>query len=90
MPTDGVYGQDTGMEQPVSQLWKNPLKRRYYRVQVAPDLFGELCLVRSWGSLDTARGNCKMERLHDWQEAKRRVARVGKERVRRGYQKIDG
>lgn len=73
------------MENSLTQLWNNPETRRYYRVQVAPDLFGDLCLVRSWGSLDTARGNSKLEVLPDWQEAQRHLHKIGKERARRGY-----
>lgn len=59
------------MESDITQLWNNPVKRRYYRVQVMFDLFGDLCLVRSWGSLDTARGNSKVELLAGWQVGKR-------------------
>lgn len=79
-----------GMESSLTQLWKNPAKRRYYRVQIAPDLFGELCLVRSWGSLDTARGNSKTEVLPSWQDAQRHLSKIGKERTRKGYQRISG
>lgn len=73
------------MENSLTQLWKNPTTRRYYRVQVAADLFGDLCLVRYWGSLDTARGNSKTEVLPSWQEAQRHLSKISKERIRRGY-----
>jgi predicted DNA-binding WGR domain protein len=76
------------MKSSLTQLWKNPAKRRYYRVQIAPDLFGDLCLVRSWGSLDTARGNSKLEVLPRWQEAQRHLDKISKERARKGYQQI--
>ncbi|HRJ52258.1 MAG TPA: WGR domain-containing protein [Candidatus Thiothrix moscowensis] len=72
----------------ISQCWRHPGKRRYYRVQVFPDLFGSLCLVRSWGSLDNARGNCKTEPITDWQEAQRRFKRISQERLRNGYRPI--
>jgi predicted DNA-binding WGR domain protein len=78
------------MKSSLTQLWKNPETRRYYRVQVAPDLFGDLCLVRSWGSLDTARGNSKLEVLPGWQEAQRHLDKISKERIRKGYHKISG
>lgn len=78
------------MENSLTQYWKNPTTRRYYRVQIAPDLFGELCLVRSWGSMDTARGNSKMELLRSWQEAQQHLSKISKERTRKGYQAVVG
>lgn len=75
----------TGMNNSISQSWSHAVKRRYYRVDIAPDLFGDLCMVRSWGSLDTARGNSKMELVPCWQVATQRLEQIGKERLRRGY-----
>ncbi len=76
------------MDYHTSKLWKNPATRRYYRVIVAPDLFGELNLIRVWGSLDNARGNHKTERLADWQEVNTRLEQISKERRRKGYQPV--
>lgn len=76
------------MNSSLNQYWKNPATRRYYRVQIAVDLFGALCLVRSWGSLDTARGNSKMVLMRSWQEAHTQLGKISKERTRKGYQQV--
>lgn len=59
-----------------NQLWQHPGKRRYYRLQVMTDLFGELYLIRSRGSLDTTKWNYKTELLSDWREIQIRLARI--------------
>ncbi|MDX9987387.1 MULTISPECIES: WGR domain-containing protein [Thiothrix] len=76
------------MNNSISQSWSHAVKRRYYRVDIAPDLFGDLCMVRSWGSLDTARGNSKMELVPCWQVATQRLEQIAKERLRRGYNQM--
>ncbi|ODS23606.1 hypothetical protein AB835_08315 [Candidatus Endobugula sertula] len=44
-------------------LWIHEQKQRYYRLTVNRDLFGDLCLVRTWGSLVDDRGGSKTEVL---------------------------
>ncbi|ODS22760.1 hypothetical protein AB835_12300 [Candidatus Endobugula sertula] len=44
-------------------LWIHEQKQRYYRLTVNRDLFGDLCLVRTWGSLVDDCGGSKTEVL---------------------------
>ncbi len=62
---------------------RNPSKNmmRYYSMQIAPGLFGEWCLVRSWGQIGSG-GQMRMEwyatrgeaedSLHDLEIVKRK------------------
>jgi len=72
-----------------SRLWINKEKRRYYKVMVYRDLLDDLVLMRNWGSLDTARGGIKTE-IVDHQQAMDLLVEIGRQRVKRNYEAVEG
>lgn len=61
---------------------------RYYRVSVAPTLFGEFALVREWGRIGQ-RGGRRMECWFGSEEEARRSAQAMTEvKRRRGYEPL--
>lgn len=72
-----------------SRLWINKEKRRYYKVMVYRDLLDDLVVLRNWGSLDTARGGTKIE-IVDHQQAMELLVKIGKQRVKRNYEIVEG
>lgn len=79
LPKDGAYleKRDTARNM-----------QRYYRVSVAPTLFGEFALVREWGRIGQ-RGGSRME---CWFASKEEAQRYGQTMAdakrRRGYQPL--
>ncbi|MEZ5752116.1 MAG: WGR domain-containing protein [Paracoccaceae bacterium] len=59
-------------------------RHRFYRLDVAPDLFGAWCLVRGWGRIGT-RGQQKIDAFASADEARRAMARLAASKKRRGY-----
>lgn len=59
--------------------------QRYYRVSVAPTLFGEFAMVREWGRIGHRGGR----RIECWfasvEEAQRAGLRMAEAKQRRGY-----
>ena len=45
--------------------------------------------MRNWGSLDTARGGMKTE-LVDQQQAMDLLVKIGKQRIKRNYEVVEG
>lgn len=40
----------------MQELWVNKNKRRYYRLIICKDLFGDTILMKEWGSIDSNGG----------------------------------
>ena len=57
---------------------------RYYRMDVQPDLFGEWCLMREWGSIGSA-GQMRSVPYPTPQEAEAALERQRSAKERRGY-----
>ena len=74
------------MNEAINQLWINPKKRRYYRVYLCIDLFGDIFLQRTWGSLNTAHSGSREELLECWQSGLDRLEVIKKQRSQRGYE----
>lgn len=70
----------------ISKLWIHPKKRRYYHVAICQDLFGDWVLVKTWGSLDSKRGNIQTELLDSMQDGETRLVDITKRRLQRRYQ----
>jgi len=70
---------------PLVLRWVHPEKRRWYTVIATSDLFGDLVLIRSWGSLDNQRGGEMREILSSKEEIKDRLRIIAKQRRRHGY-----
>lgn len=65
--------------------WINTGKRRYYRALLQPDLFGDWTLMRSWGSLDNARGQVRIEKIFDPVAGVQIMAAIHRRRMANGY-----
>jgi len=68
--------------------WVHPQKRRWYTILLHRDLFGDLVLIRAWGSLDSQRGGEKKEILEDIGDAEKRLKENRRLRLRHGYRPI--
>lgn len=58
---------------------------RFYSVEVALDLFGEACVMRSWGRIGARNGSSMTLRYADVSEARQSAARLIKSKRRKGY-----
>jgi predicted DNA-binding WGR domain protein len=58
--------------------------RRFYRLEVAPDLFGRWCLVAEWGQIGRA-GRLRMAAFDDMPQAMEALVRQRRLKERRGY-----
>jgi len=57
---------------------------RFYHVDLAPNLFGEISVVRSWGRIGT-QGKMMIETCSSAQAAQVNAARLVRAKLRRGY-----
>ena len=64
----------------------NPVQnmRRFYGLDVQPDLFGQWCLVREWGRIGRA-GRVVTATYESREEATRNLGRVQSVKFKRGY-----
>jgi predicted DNA-binding WGR domain protein len=58
--------------------------RRFYRLEVAPDLFGRWCLVAEWGRIGRA-GRLRMMAYESAADAQEALAKQRRIKERRGY-----
>ena len=68
------------------QTWAWESDQRYYCVRLQQNLFGDWCLVCSWGGRFNRLGNSKTYEVADRVDAVRQLRRIDKRRQRRGYQ----
>ena len=61
--------------------------RRYYRLDVQRDLFGEWCCIREWGRIGAA-GQTRSDPYPTPAAAEAALDRQRRAKERRGYQKI--
>lgn len=57
---------------------------RFYHVDLAPNLFGEVTVLRSWGRIGT-RGRAMIETCASAEAAQVSAARLTRAKLRRGY-----
>lgn len=57
---------------------------RFYRVDIAPTLFGEVSVLRSWGRIGTL-GRMSVETCATVDEVELRAMKTMKTKLRRGY-----
>jgi hypothetical protein len=72
-----------------NRLWLNMEKRRYYRAVVQRDLFGDWTITRSWGSLDSHRGQVRTELVASYEHCLIVMSDTEKRRVYRGYRSVN-
>ena len=58
--------------------------RRFYKLCLAPTLFGEVMLVRNWGRVGT-NGQVKFETFEAAEDAEKVLNRIERSKRRRGY-----
>ena len=59
--------------------------RRYYVAELTQDLFGAWLLKRTWGSIDTHRGQTKTLYADNYDHALKLLRNLEKRRKARGY-----
>ena len=59
--------------------------RRFYRMSIQRDLFGQACLIREWGRIGT-RGQVLIETHADEGKAITALMRLSTQKQKRGYQ----
>ncbi|WP_149143188.1 WGR domain-containing protein [Gemmobacter caeruleus] len=57
---------------------------RFYCIDVAATLFGEVCVIRAWGRIGT-RGRTSLETWASPAEAEKAAVRTLRQKARRGY-----
>ena len=57
---------------------------RFYHIDIAPTLFGEVSVLRSWGRIGT-HGRTSIETCVTPEEAESVASRTLRQKVRRGY-----
>jgi len=64
----------------------NPTKNmaRFYHVDLAPNLFGEFAVLRSWGRIGT-QGRTMIETCGSVDAARQSAGRIVRIKLRRGY-----
>ncbi len=72
------------------QRWVHPEKRRYYRVSLDRDLFGDLVLVRAWGGLGSNLGQVRQTVVGSEEEGERLLRGIERRRRQRGYVVVEG
>lgn len=59
-------------------------ERRFYALQIIPDLFGEVLLLRNWGRIGTG-GYLRLDPYPTAQEATQALAALVKAKTKRHY-----
>jgi predicted DNA-binding WGR domain protein len=59
-------------------------ERRFYRLEIQPDLFGRAVLVRRWGRIGTS-GRQRLDHHPDAGAALNALAQLARSKRRRGY-----
>lgn len=62
---------------------------RFYRLSMAPSLFGDICLVREWGRIGTC-GRIRIDLYEHPDEAVAAHAALERAKRRRGYRDMVG
>lgn len=65
--------------------WENHALRRYYQAVIQQNLFGELELMRMWGSFDHAHGGMLCVPVASIADGELALDEVSKHREKRGY-----
>ncbi|PJF10191.1 WGR domain-containing protein [Pseudorhodobacter sp. MZDSW-24AT] len=61
---------------------------RFYHIDLAPTLFGEVAVLRHWGRIGT-NGRTTIETLPSINEAQQSADRTLRQKSRRGYNPVD-
>jgi predicted DNA-binding WGR domain protein len=84
--TDASLGLRLALVHAILLLRIDPTKNmhRFYRLDVAPDLFGRWCLVAEWGRIGRA-GRLRSAAFDDMAQAMEALVRQRRLKERRGY-----
>jgi predicted DNA-binding WGR domain protein len=58
---------------------------RFYCIDTAPTLFGEVCVLRTWGRIGTS-GRTSIETCASVEDAERAASQTLRRKMQRGYQ----
>ncbi|WP_254436081.1 WGR domain-containing protein [Ruegeria arenilitoris] len=62
---------------------------RFYGIELQPTLFGEVCVLRTWGRIGT-NGQAMMVTYDDETQAAEALQKLEKQKLRRGYVPVGG
>ncbi|MEH7828894.1 WGR domain-containing protein [Gemmobacter denitrificans] len=57
---------------------------RFYCIEIAPTLFGDVSVLRTWGRIGT-HGRTSIETCASVEEAEREASQILRRKIRRGY-----
>jgi predicted DNA-binding WGR domain protein len=60
---------------------------RFYCIDIAPNLFGEVCVLRTWGRIGT-RGQTRIETCAALEDVEQHSMKMLKAKLRRGYRAV--
>lgn len=63
----------------------NEAQRKYYKTSISHDLFGQMVVIRDYGSLDSKRHSRKTSPVSGERDATALLDKIRKVRERRGY-----
>jgi hypothetical protein len=69
-------------------VWINPDKRRYYRVHLDRDLFGDWTLIKVWGGIGSNHGRLQSSGVASYEAGIEQVDEIARRRAQRGYQPL--
>lgn len=58
---------------------------KYYEAYIQPNLLGEFTIIKSWGSMDSNRGNHKIMFCENQEQLENIIEQIKKRRKYRGY-----
>ncbi len=70
----------------IDQRFEHPQRKRFYRVILSKDLFGDWVVTRVWGSIGKANGRIMHAPCSSYEEAILMIQTISKTRKRRGYE----
>lgn len=66
-------------------IWTHQKERRWYAVDMTADIFGQLVVIKEWGSLDTDRGGRMVIPCDSVESAEKLMDAIAARRMARGY-----
>ena len=68
--------------------YEHPAKRRYYALWAQRDLFGQWCLMRAWGGMNSRLGRLVISPIPDLTECLALMNHEARRRGKRGYARV--
>jgi predicted DNA-binding WGR domain protein len=69
--------------------FENPFSGRYYQLRTTQDLWGNWCVIKTWGGIGSNRGQIRTISADSMDACIQEFERT-KKRLKRGYVRTDG